>query len=88
MRPIERQRRRKGALTWRLYEDVDHPGRVLETYTCATWAEHEHQHQRITAHDRHIERPAIDLLINPPPPVITHLIAVKPRARDHESEES
>lgn len=76
MRDIERERRRNGAMTWRLYEDVDDPGRVVEAYTCATWAEHEHQHQRVTADDRKAEGQAVALLIEPRP-VVTHLMAVR-----------
>jgi hypothetical protein len=67
---IERQRRQSGA-------------RVLETCTCATRAEHEHQ--RITAQDRRTEQP-VDVLINPSV-AITHPRAVKAQA-DRGSEET
>jgi hypothetical protein len=79
MRAMEQQRRRTGAIGWRLFQDLGQPGRVLETYTFATFAEHQHQHQRITAQDRLEQQAAGELLIEQPP-AITHLIAVRPRS--------
>jgi MFS family permease len=51
MTDVGRQRRRDGAMQWRLYRDVDAPGRYVEWFTVATWAEHRRQVERSTATD-------------------------------------
>ncbi|WP_044237930.1 MFS transporter [Chondromyces apiculatus] len=50
-RDLESHRRRDGAITWGLFEDLALPGTFLETFLVATWAEHLRQHQRVTAAD-------------------------------------
>lgn len=55
MRELEQVRRRDGAYAWALYEDVAQPGRFVEAFSVATWAEHLRQHHRITLADRALE---------------------------------
>ena len=51
MADVGRQRRRDGAMQWRLYRDIDAPGRYIEWFTVATWVEHLRQVDRPTASD-------------------------------------
>jgi hypothetical protein len=51
MAEVGRQRRRDGAMQWRLYRDLDVPGQFIEWFTVATWAEHLRQVERPTASD-------------------------------------
>jgi MFS family permease len=81
MRPIHRQRRRDGAIRWGLYEDVERPGRMLESFEVASWAEHERQHGRSTAGDAEHQAAARSMLLDGREPVVTHLVAPR-RHRD------
>ena len=51
VRSLGRARRRTGAVSWSIYEDVDRPHRFIETYVVPTWDEHMRQHGRRTASD-------------------------------------
>lgn len=55
MAEIRERRLRDGARRWRLYQDAQEPGRVLELYRVDSWAEHLRQHERTTVHDRDVE---------------------------------
>jgi MFS family permease len=55
MRGLEEIRRRDGALRWDLFADAQIPGRYLETFLVASWAEHLRQHDRFTQADRAVE---------------------------------
>jgi hypothetical protein len=66
-------RRRDGATGWGLFHDIEDPGRVLETFTVASWAEHERQHHRSVAGDAVTQQPARNLVIDDGPHV-RHLI--------------
>lgn len=74
MEPIRRRRRRDGAITWGLYADIADPGRMLESFTVASWAEHERQHGRTIATDVAVEAAARAFLVDGDP-VVTHLVA-------------
>jgi hypothetical protein len=80
MRPIGRQRRRDGAYRWGLYQDVGQPGRMLESFEVASWAEHERQHGRSTAGDAEAQAPARAMLVDGDP-VVVHLVAPQRRPR-------
>jgi MFS family permease len=75
MHDVGRQRRRDGALHWGLYQDTAVPGRVVESYTVPTWAEHERQHQRITTADLPALAAANAFLREGSEPATTHLLA-------------
>jgi len=45
-------RRRSGALSWQLYEDVAHPDRFLESWLLADWTDHMREHARLSAEDQ------------------------------------
>ena len=81
MMPLRRQRRRDGAITWGLFHDLADPGRMIESFTVATWSEHERQHGRTIAGDADGQA-AARALLRPPgsQPSVTHLVAAhRPR---------
>ncbi|HEY0449632.1 MFS transporter [Actinophytocola sp.] len=75
MRPVGRARRRTGATSWGLYQDVANPTAFVETFTVATWEEHLRQHyERGTAVDGELEAYAYGLTANAGEPHVRHLI--------------
>jgi hypothetical protein len=74
MVPVRRQRLRDGGYGWRLYHDLETPGRMVETFTVSTWAEHERQHERAIANDDVEQANARAFLIDGNP-IVHHLIA-------------
>jgi predicted MFS family arabinose efflux permease/quinol monooxygenase YgiN len=77
MSDVERSRRSTGATSWGLYQDAADPGRFVETYTVASWAEHLAQHHdRYTGLDHEFEVRARRLLAEPPR--IRHALAHPP----------
>lgn len=74
MAPIRRQRRRDGGYSWRLYQDLETPGRVVESFTVSTWAEHERQHHRSIVADDLEQQLARSFLLDGGP-VVHHLLA-------------
>jgi hypothetical protein len=82
MKPVRRHRRRDGAMTWGLYYDITNPGRIVESFTVASWAEHERQHGRTVASDGPDEAAAHSMLVNGPP-VVVHYLNVGERHHDH-----
>jgi MFS family permease len=83
MHEVAQQRRRDGALRWGLYQDTAVPGRLVESYTVATWAEHERQHQRVTTADLPALSAANAFLRGSGEPTTTHLLAG--RAQRHQN---
>ncbi len=80
MTPIRRQRRRDGAITWGLFHDLAEPGRMIESFTVASWAEHERQHGRTVVGDAEAQATARALLVSTDDPLVTHLVAAhRPR---------
>ena len=75
MQYVARSRRRTGARRWELHRDGADPGRFLESYTVASWAEHLRQHeQRLTLADQRREEAVQALLAEPPR--ASHLFSV------------
>ncbi|GAA5053700.1 MFS transporter [Nocardia callitridis] len=74
---VGRSRQRTGAMEWRLYRDVGALDRYVEAFVVRSWAEHMHQHSRLTAQDR-IREQAV-LSFSDGDDRITHLVAVTPR---------
>ena len=73
MAAVRRLRRRDGAMTWGLFHDLADPGRMLESFSVASWAEHERQHGRSTAGDLEAEGAARSMLVGEGP-TVTHLV--------------
>ena len=70
-------RKRDGAYAWAIYEDIEHPGSILETFTLESWAEHLRQHERVTKSDRELQERIRRMTQDEP--VVTHLIAASKR---------
>jgi Transmembrane secretion effector len=79
LRQTKNSRRRTGATSWRAWYDASDPGRVLEEFVVASWAEHLRQRERVTKREQaHLER--VRELTDPDHPVIvTHWLAVSSR---------
>jgi MFS family permease len=68
----ERIRRRDGAFQWGIFQDMETPGRFLETFLTSSWGEHLRQHERATEADRTTEERVRNLASRPPK--VTHLV--------------
>ncbi len=55
MRRVHRGLKRNGAIRFHLVEDVNEPGRILESFTMATWQEFQRIPERTTAADQQVE---------------------------------
>jgi Transmembrane secretion effector len=90
MQELGRVRRRDGAFAWDVYEDLEDPGRYLETFTVGSWSEHMRQHERRTVADLEIERRVKSMHADGAGPVARHLLwaPVALRARRRGSADS
>ena len=61
-------RMREGAISWGLFEDVEHPGRFVEYFACESWADYLRRFDRFTVADEKLRerRHAIHLGAEPP----------------------
>jgi MFS family permease len=73
---LARERRRDGAYDWNVFEDTEHPERIIETWLSDTWLDHLRQHRRFTRADRAVEERVQRLAREPPR--IAHYIAARP----------
>jgi MFS family permease len=82
-RALAPSRRRTGATSWDLWQDVVDRGLYIEEYTLPSWAEHLAQREeRITGYDREPEREAAALAVSPR--VVRHLVRPQSMPRtDH-----
>jgi MFS family permease len=67
-------RLRDGAIRWGLWEDIEQPGRVLESFVVESWLEHLRQHERITAADRVVQGVAQAFHRGAAPPRVRHFV--------------
>lgn len=75
MKPVERIRRRDGAIQWGLFQDAAIPDRFIESFMVESWAEHLRQHERATMRDRALEENAARFHRGKDIPRVTHWIA-------------
>ena len=68
-------RRRDGATLWRIYRDLDDPGRYVERFIVTSWADYLHQRARQTVADQSIEAELRALLLPGERVVMQHYIA-------------
>jgi MFS family permease len=73
--PLAHERRRDGAYDWRVFSDVAHPERIIETFLLDSWLEHLRQHQRVTNADRVMQDRLARLTREPPR--VTHYVAAQ-----------
>ncbi|GGE52430.1 MFS transporter [Agaricicola taiwanensis] len=81
MKPMQRIRRRDGAIHWGLYEDAAAPGVVVESFVVESWLEHLRQHHRITKDDRAVQDAARAFHMGKDVPLVRHLISPATRLR-------
>lgn len=74
MDALSHARRRAGAFTWGLFEDAAEPGRFLEYFMEASWAEHLRHHARVTQSDRQLHEAARAFHVGNTPPAVAHFI--------------
>lgn len=72
---LRRVRRRGGALTWAVYEDIASPGRCIEVFVVSSWLEHLRQHERHTVNDKRIQERVHAFHHGERPPIVRHLVA-------------
>jgi len=78
MREIEAVRRRNGASSWRMFRDLEDPGRYVERFVLSSWAEYLRLRSRMTVADRELQE-RVQRLHRPDAPIrISRFIGVAP----------
>ena len=72
---LRRVRRRGGAMTWSVYEDIQQPGTFVETFVVGSWIEHLRQHERNTENDYVIQSRVRAFQRGETTPIVRHLVA-------------
>lgn len=67
-------RKRNGATSWSIYEDVENPGLYTENFTDVSWLEHLRHHNRVTESEKAYESRVRELQFEGYPKV-THFVA-------------
>jgi MFS family permease len=74
MREVERTRRRNGAVSWGLFNDVAAPRRWLEFFVDESWVEHLRHHHRVTHGDQDLEAAVRRFHRGEHAPLVTHRV--------------
>lgn len=74
MEPVRRALKRQGALSFRLVEDVEQPGHMLESFTMATWSEYQRLPHRATMADKEIHAALVDAAGSEVPALTAHRV--------------
>ncbi|MFN7110093.1 MAG: MFS transporter [Brevundimonas sp.] len=74
-------RRRDGAYRWSVFEDVAHPGLVVESFMVVSWRDHLRQHERATQSDRLVQEALQRFHLGDAAPAVRHLVALSSRPR-------
>jgi len=77
-------RRRTGASSWRVWQELEQPGVFVENFMLASWEDHLRQHERVTVADRARQQRVRNLVDPQQPPVVTHLIAATTISAHHQ----
>ena len=75
---LGRTRRRDGARSWSLMQDLAEPTRFVERYQAVTWLDHLRQWQRATAADEGVRARVLAFHQGPEPPRVRYLLARSP----------
>jgi MFS family permease len=75
--PLAYERQRDGAYDWNVFQDTEHPERMIETFLSDSWLDHLRQHGRVTRADQAAEDEVRRLVRAPPR--IAHYIAARPQ---------
>jgi MFS family permease len=78
LRSLETARRRNGGYGWAVFEDMETPGRYVESFLTASWIEHLRQHQRTTLADKTIQDAVRSFHRGEVPPRVSHLLSPAP----------
>ncbi len=76
---IEPTRRRNGASDWRIFRDLGEPGRFVERFVIASWAEYIRSRLRMTIADRRTQERVMKMNRGQEPVRISRLIGINPR---------
>jgi hypothetical protein len=71
---VRRMRLRDGALHWALFQDSEHPERLVESFLVRSWTEHERQGERQTVSDKQALDRIVALHTGPEPPATRRLL--------------
>jgi MFS family permease len=72
--PLGRIRRRDGAIAWGIGSDLAEPGRMVEWFLLASWADHLRQHAHVTHQDKAVQEAVKALNESATPPAVTHIL--------------
>jgi Transmembrane secretion effector len=75
LRQLARERRRDGADRWGVFEDIERPGRFVESFWLPSWREHERHHARVSQADAALQAEVLALHTGSTPPRVWHGIA-------------
>lgn len=75
MREMQRVRRRGGAFSWSVFQDMCDPTRHLEVFMIESWLDHLRQHERFTANDKAIQSRVLGFHRLKKLPEVTHMIS-------------
>lgn len=70
---LKNSRLRDGAYKWELFEDVETPGRFVESFRNDTWADHLRMHKRVSGEDKKLQEKILKLLKKGTKPTVTHM---------------
>ena len=74
-RELRRVRRRAGAMSWAVYEDIERPGLFIETFLMGSWIEHLRQQERHTMNDLLLQSRVLAFHQGTTSPAIRYLVA-------------
>ena len=75
MAKSRKSRLRHGALSWSLFDDVEHPGKFIEYFVFNTWADYLRRFDRFTVEDLKMQEDRHSYHIDKQPPKITRRIS-------------
>lgn len=78
MQLLGRSRRRDGAVSWGVLEDVAMPGTYLEYFLVASWLEHLRQHDRVTGEEQRLQDRLRRMHTGGEPPRVRHFVGGSP----------
>ena len=73
-------RRRDGAFSWGVFEDITVPGRYIELFQQDSWLDHLRQHARVTREDQRVQEIIHHFHIGAAAPRVSHFIGGVPKA--------
>jgi len=73
-------RRRDGAFSWGVFEDITVPGRYIELFQQNSWLDHLRQHARVTREDQRVQEIIHYFHIGAAAPRVSHFIGGAPKA--------